>query len=185
MKGLGEKIKSFRKKRGLTLVEISQNTGIDPATLSRIENGKMPGTLDSHMKIAESLGVRLPELYENVLTELHEEKDKKKRERVETFSHSSGAVAELLTTAALQKKMMPLLLRIKPKGRTEEEEFPLSTERFIYILQGELHLRFAGESKNLKKGESLYFTASRLHHFENPSKSQEAQCLSVISPVSL
>src|SRR5688572_14590497 len=116
MKGLGERIKNLRKERNITLVEVASRTGIDQATLSRIENGKMTGTLDSHMKIADVLGIRLPELYDDVLSKISEVKDKLAKQKVETFSHSSGAVAELLTTGILQKKMMPILLKIKAKG---------------------------------------------------------------------
>lgn len=184
MKGLGEKIKFLRKKLGMTIVEVERKTGIDKATLSRMEQGKMEGTLQSHMKIAEALGIRLPELYDNVLNELEQSKDKKAKEKLETFSHSSGAVAELLTAGVLQKKMMPLLLKIKPAGETEKEEYPALTERFIFVLEGSIKLFMGQESKTLKKGESLYFSGSRAHHLQNPFSS-EAQCLSVITPVSL
>ena len=95
MKGLGMRIKELRKARRLTLVEVAKKTGIDQATLSRIENGRMTGTLDSHMKIAAVLNLTLPELYQDVLTIANESKEKETRQKVETFSHSSGAVAEL------------------------------------------------------------------------------------------
>lgn len=184
MKGLGKRIKNLRKKQNLTIVEISQKTGIDPATLSRIENEKMPGTLESHLKIAEALSIRLPELYENVLSEMAESVGQKEKNPAETFTHSSGAVAELLVAGALQKKMMPVLLKLKAEGYTEEEEYPLGTERFIYVFKGTLELRLGSEKRLLHQGESVYFAASRAHACRNPLKT-ETQCLSVITPVSL
>ena len=93
MKGLGIRIRDLRKSKRLTLVEVAKSTGIDQATLSRIENGKMTGTLDSHRRIAETLGVRLTELYDSVMQQLTKPKNKKAQERIETFSHSSGTVA--------------------------------------------------------------------------------------------
>ena len=36
------------------------------ATLSRIENGKMTGTLDSHTNIAAALEISLPVLYKDL-----------------------------------------------------------------------------------------------------------------------
>ncbi len=185
MKGLGNRIKLLRRERKLTLVDVAKKTGIDQATLSRIENSKMTGTLDSHMRIAEALGLRLPDLYEQVLTKIADLREKNARQKVETFSHSSGAVAELLTTGILSKKMMPVLLRIKPKGRTEIEEFPVGTERFLYILSGSVQVRLGREIKVLKEGENLYFNATLPHHFENTSKSSEARCLSIMTPASL
>lgn len=184
MKGLGNRIKTLRKTRKLTLVDVSDKTGIDQATLSRIENGKMTGTLASHMKIAEVLGVRLPDLYEDVLEQIQEVKDKEARRKLETFSHSSGAVAELLTSGVLQKKMMPVLLKLKARGRTESEEFPVGTERFVHVLKGAVHLKLARDARTLKEGESAYFDASLPHHFENAAKT-ESSCLSVMTPASL
>lgn len=184
MKGLGGQIKQFRKERGLTLGEVSKKTGIDQATLSRIEHGKMTGTLDSHMRIAEALGLRLPELYEEVLTRTEQAKEKVACQKIETFSHSSGAVAELLTSGILKKKMTPVLLKIKPRGRTEMEEYPVSTERFLYILKGSVEIRIGNKRRPLKTGECLYLNAAAPHYFTNPSKS-EAWCLSVMTPASL
>ncbi len=184
MKGLGQRIKSLRKAHKLTLVEIAKKTGIDQATLSRIENGAMIGTLESHMKIAETLGLRLPDLYNEVLSKADEAKDRLAKRKLETFAHSSGTVAELLTNNILQKKMMPILLKIKAKGRTTAEEYAPGTERFIYVLKGAADIAVGKDEKALKTGESLYFKASLPHHFANKSKS-ECWCLSVMTPASL
>jgi len=184
MKGLGNRIRSLRKSRKLTLVKIAKTTGIDQATLSRIENGKMTGTLDSHMRIADALGIRLSDLYEETLSKIHEAKDRLAKQKVETFSHSSGAVAELLTSGILQKKMMPILLKIKPGGHTESEEYPLGAERFLYVLKGSLEILTEKDKRTLGSGGSLYFNASLPHHFKSTSKS-ECWCLSVMTPASL
>ena len=184
MRGLGERIQKLRKARRLTLLEIAKKTRIDMATLSRIENGKMTGTLDSHVQIAEALGVRLPELYEQVIDKVYEAKDEKVRKRIETYSHSSGAVAELLTTGVLQKKMMPIVLKLKIGGHTAAEEYSGITERFIYVTKGALEIHLGKATKTLKQGESLYFDASLPHSFRNPLKS-ETEALSVLTPSSL
>lgn len=181
MKGLGQRIKSLRKSRKFTLVEVAKKTGIDQATLSRIENGVMIGTLNSHMKIAEALGLNLPDLYEDVLEKIGEAKDKLVQKKLETFSHSSGAVAELLTSNILQKKMMPVLLKLKSKGRTEVEEYAPGTERFIYAVKGSIVALIGKDERKLNPGESLYFNASAPHHFTNLSRS-ECLVLSVMAP---
>ena len=62
-KSLGARIRELRKEKKLTLVEISKKTGVAQATLSRIETGSMIGTVESHQKIADVIGVSLAELY--------------------------------------------------------------------------------------------------------------------------
>jgi quercetin dioxygenase-like cupin family protein len=111
-------------------------------------------------------------------------KERAARQRIETFSHSSGAVAELLTTGILKKKMMPVLLKIKPKGHTEKEEHPPFSERFAYVLKGTMEIIFGKDKKTLVEGEGLYFDSSLPHTFKNLSSS-ECWCLSVVTPPSL
>jgi transcriptional regulator with XRE-family HTH domain len=186
MKGLGERIRTLRKDARLTIVDLAVKTSIDQATLSRIENGKMTGTLDSHRRIAEALGIRLPDLYDSVTDPKAEAQDKKLAHKLETFSHSSGAVAELLTTAVLQKKMMPVLLKLKVKGHTESEEYSPQTERFLYVAKGQVELILGRdkESRILKQHDSLYFNAANPHQIWNRFKS-ESWVVSVLTPSSL
>ena len=184
MKGLGRRIQWLRKQRKITLVEMAKKTDIDQATLSRMENEKMVGTLDSHMRIARALGLRLPELYDEVVQKLEEVKEKAVRQRVETFSHSSGAVSELLTSGILQKRMMPVLLRVRAGGSTETEEYPSPAERFVYLLKGAVEVKIKNEQKILEPGDSLYFNASIPHSFKSASKT-ESELLSVVTPTSL
>jgi transcriptional regulator with XRE-family HTH domain len=185
MKGLGTNIRSLRKSRGLTLTEVAKRTGIDAATLSRIENGKMTGTLQSHMAIAKALEVRLPDLYESVIeTQARPSNGRGRPEPPEVFSHSGGAVSELLTSNILQKKLMPVRLRLGAQGRTAAEEFPLGTERFVYVLEGHLEVVIKGSPHPIEEGQSLYFNASLPHHFVNKLKTP-CSCLVITSPVSL
>ena len=53
------KIKECRLKSGVTLAELSKETGISPGELSRIENGKRNVTLCTLQKICGPLGLRV------------------------------------------------------------------------------------------------------------------------------
>ena len=184
MKGLGDRIRELRKTRRLTLVQVADKTGIDQATLSRIENEVMTGTLKSHLKIAEVLGVPLPSLYEGAIRAQTSEKERAAKHKFETFFHSTGAVAELLTTGILQKKMVPMLIKLKAKGHTSTEEFPAGSERFLYVLNWAVELFRGKERQLLKAGESLYFNADKPHHFRNAA-GVECRLLSMLTPASL
>ena len=66
MQQLGTHIQQIRKIRKMSLTELAQSSGVQIATLSRIENGKMTGTLGSHMNIAKALGVDITEIYQGL-----------------------------------------------------------------------------------------------------------------------
>ncbi len=59
LKGLFQ-LKQAREDRGLTLSEISRRSGIDLASLSRLESGKNPNpTFETLSRYAHALGLRL------------------------------------------------------------------------------------------------------------------------------
>ena len=66
---IGTNLKKHRKAKGLTLSALAETSSVQIATLSRIENLKMTGTLESHMKIAKALGVEITELYKGIIRE--------------------------------------------------------------------------------------------------------------------
>lgn len=61
---LGRTVRRLRIERNMTLAELSDKTGIQPATLSRMENNKMIGSLDAFNALAEAFGMKLSELFQ-------------------------------------------------------------------------------------------------------------------------
>ncbi len=165
---LGPKIRNLRREKGLTLVEIAGKTGIAQATLSRIETGTMIGTVESHVKIAEVLGVPLAELYTDPDTSCSRVSHTPAHK---TAHHGKSIQREMLTPEYPPKKMSPVLTVLQPNTETPEERAPKGTEKFIYLIQGEVMVKTGGESFTLTPGESLYFEASPAHQVKNVSSS--------------
>lgn len=63
----GERIRDLRKKRGLTLRELSDRTSMTINGLSRVELGHTTPTSFTLEKIAGALGVEVGDLYPKVL----------------------------------------------------------------------------------------------------------------------
>ena len=59
----GHSLKAIRRKKNITLKVMSELTGVQIATISRMENNKMVGALKSYVNIAKVLGLRLSELF--------------------------------------------------------------------------------------------------------------------------
>ena len=60
-----KKIKYFRTSRGLSQKKNALKVGIDQAQYSRIESCKVESTLSSLNKIAESLDIKISDLFNN------------------------------------------------------------------------------------------------------------------------
>ena len=181
---VGEIIHKLRKTRKMTLLELSNESGVALATLSRMENGRMTGTLESHMKICKALETNLPDLYKDLSASKKTVELRPRALRADVFVHDNKAVSEMLASNFMNKKMMPILIKIGKSGRTHSEETKSGSERFVYLLEGKVEANIGENKYDLVKGDSLYFESSLPHYFRNAG-SGEARLVSVTTPPAL
>ncbi len=181
---IGRRVKDLRLAKGMKLIDLARESGVQIATLSRIEHLKMTGTLDSHMRIAAALGVDLTELYREIGRSASPPKVTIRKRHTESFLYNDKASCDILTTNVLDKKMLPVLLRLEPGSRTNTEQAPSGTERFLFVLKGRIEARIDEQPHPLPAGATLYFDASQPHYFMNTGRS-EARALSVTTPAVL
>ena len=178
---IGDLIRSFRKEKAMTLLALSEKSGVALATLSRIENNKMTGTLASHMAICGALDVALPDLYKHLTAEKYTPEVQTAESRTEVFVHDKRSISEILVPKVLDKKMMPIMIKLEPKGSTHMEETNRGTEKFIFVLDGKVEASVGEKVFTLNKGDTLYFESSASHYFKNIGAS-EARLICVSSP---
>ncbi len=180
---IGERLQALRKAQKMSLTELSEKSGVQMATLSRVENKKMVGTLESHIQIAKALGIDVTELYkgltqENAIIDLGTDKN------TDIFTHSEAASFEILTKNVMNKKMMPTLVRIEEDGKTNKEQARGGTEKFIFVLEGRAEVNINDQVFTLHKYNTLYFDGSLPHYFRNIGKGA-LKLICVGTPVSL
>ena len=181
---IGTIIHRIRKDKKMTLLELSVKSGVALATLSRMENGKMTGTLESHVNICQALEVSLPELYKDLIASSQKVEMRAQDTNADVFIHDNRSKSELLVSNSMNKKMLPMLIRISRGGCTHSEETKMGIEKFVYVLDGKLEAVMGKETFHLVKGDTLYFVSSIPHYFKNTGTA-EARLISVISPPAL
>lgn len=177
---IGSKLKLLRGN--MTLTELAKRSDVDKAIVSKIESGKMQGTVECHRKLAEVFGLKLSEFYAFM-----------ENERPEPAEYHAGdaksdvylSFLEILTTIPLAKKMLPTFITLKPGESQHLEETLKKVERFIYVLDGQMDVTVEGKSYQLKKagtsekGDSLYSTSQLRHTLKNTGNSvTRALCIS-------
>ena len=181
---VGTVIRKLRKEAGMTLLQLSESSKVALATLSRVETGKMTGTLQSHMQIAKSFGLTLPQFYSEVDKFKSTQNKPEQEPQANMFVHNKDASSTILTKDIFSKKMLPVLIELKPGAKTHKEELKIGTEKFIYVLSGKIEVTIDASKEVLDKGNTLYFAASQPHHIRNIGKT-DAICLCVVTPASL
>jgi transcriptional regulator with XRE-family HTH domain len=153
---VGPKIRAYRKRRGLSLNEVSRLTGIAASTLSAIELDKSSPTLATLTKIASVFHMKVGAFVDEtlymkaVLCRAGEGQSKESREQ--------GMTARSLTHGLLLNYMQAEIVEL------EEGPGPLlpagtMSDRFIYCIGGECTATVDRESYLLRKGDSLYVVA--------------------------
>lgn len=180
---MDQKLK-LRLEQKLSLTALSQKSGVQIATLSRIEHGQMTGTLESHLQIAKALGVEILSLYENL--QQPDEPITPSHQVEHTVIQTNAKVTyEILAKQPSTKKMLPRLLRIEPKSSTTQTTLPAGyRESFIFMLEGSILIQLKEQKIALLNESSFYFNSAQPHFFINESD-VPAKLLMITTPVIL
>ena len=184
VRSVGERLRALRQARKMTLVSLAKVAGVDVATISRIETGKMSGTLESHIRLANALGSKLTELYAGIeeIRAARAATVLPSTQRKDVYVHEAGKSSiTLLTSDIMQKQLMPVLVTVQAGGTTQREEAKVGTEKFLYVLEGTLEARVGDETHVLKRGSSLYLDAAVPHSFKNTGRTA-AKFIAVVTP---
>ncbi|MBU1038125.1 MAG: XRE family transcriptional regulator, partial [Candidatus Omnitrophica bacterium] len=157
---VGEAIHKLRKEKKMTLLELSVKSGVALATLSRMENGRMTGTLESHINICKALDISLTDIYKDLMISSGKVEVEARKAGTGVFVHNKRASSEMLAANSFNKKMVPIMIKIAKGGDTHPEQTKAGTEKFIYVLDGKLEADIGEIKYKLVKGDTLYFESS-------------------------
>ena len=178
---LGLKIRDIRREKKVTLIELSRLTEVAQATLSRIETGLMIGTVESHEKIAEALGVSLAQLYEGIDKRYNRIAHQNASDQRKVTAKTDDMCCELLTHEISKKKMIPLLITLAGHGKSQMEETERGVEKLFFVLEGSVKMLVGEKEYLLSPQDTLYFDGSIPHQIINGGAKQ-AKLFCTISP---
>ena len=175
---IGEKIKNLRLYCNLTQEELADRCELTKGYISQLENDLTSPSIATLIDILYALGTDLQEFFSDVDKE--EKISFNKNEFIEKATEDY--VLNWLVPNAQKNNMEPIHMLLK-EGRGTEEDFPHEGEEFGYVIKGELTIILGKRKIKVKKGESFYYTANKVHRILNAGKS-DAEFIWVSSPPS-
>lgn len=164
-KGLSETVRQRRLAAKLTLKQLSTLSGLAASTLSKIEHGQISPTYGNILRLANGLGVDVAELFSDRTVVLPLGRRSITRQS-EGIRHDTRCYQyELLCADLSQKRMIPLVTRIRARAITDFPDLlKHAGEEFIFVLSGsvEVHTELY-EPLSLAEGDSCYFDSSMGH----------------------
>ena len=180
---IGREVRAYRKKKNITVADLSETTGLSIGMLSKIENGNTSPSLTTLQSLANALSVPLTSFFRGFEEEraaVHtkagegvelEREGTRANHQYNLLGHSgansSGVIVE------------PYLITLN----AESDVFPTFQHggiETIYMLEGEVDYRHGEKVYSLKPGDTLFFDADAPHGPETLVK-LPARYLSVIS----
>jgi transcriptional regulator with XRE-family HTH domain len=154
---LGPRLRALRARRGLTLAELSEATGISTSTLSRLESGLRRPSLEQLLPLARVHGVTLDELVDAPATG-------DPRINLRPIQAGGGAVVLPLSRRPGGIQAYKFVL---PRG--DDGAVPdLRTHEgwdWVYVLDGVLRLALGDQDLRLRPGEAAEFDCRTPHWF--------------------
>jgi transcriptional regulator with XRE-family HTH domain len=155
---LGDRLRSAREVRGLTLDQLSASTGISKAHLSRLESGARQPSVGILVELAASLGTRVGTL-------LGEDAE---GAPLATFTpdapRHTAAGLEIASSSGFPDSRALEVLRVHVPGhRPPSPPVRHRGEEWIYVLHGTLALEFDSMLYELHKDMAAHFDATRPH----------------------
>jgi len=169
---IGIKIKELRKSRDISVESLAEESNISIDLMKNIENGEIVPSLTPLTKIARALGVRLGTFLDDAPQTGPVIVKKGKSEQVMYFSgegnQSDVSALEFHSLGAGKndRNMEPFIIDVF----TNEGEFKLSShegEEFVYVLEGEIEVKYGQDSHVLSKGDSIYYDSIIPHHLHS------------------
>ncbi|MBB6037942.1 XRE family transcriptional regulator [Phytomonospora endophytica] len=149
---VGPRLRELRRRRGLTLAELAERTGVNQSTLSRLEGGARKPTLELLLPLAEVYAVPLDDLVGAPRTG-------------DPRIHPRPVVRDGMTYVPLSSPggVAAHKLVIPPRPGAEPELKTHEGFEWVYVISGRLHLVLGDRDLVLKAGEAAEFDTHLPH----------------------
>ncbi len=169
-------LRRIREKRGLSLDQLSELTGVSKSMLRQIEMGKSSPTIATIWKIANGLRLSFTALLRKPIT----------RAEVRPFRSDQP-----LTGASAHYRLYPLIpfdpqqsfetyyVEIDPGTVFRGEPHAGNVYEYVFVLRGAMQVAVAGEIYPIKENEFLQFQANCPHEYQCLGKKMAAAMMQI------
>ncbi|MBW6475373.1 MAG: cupin domain-containing protein, partial [Anaerolineaceae bacterium] len=175
---VGNNLRSFRTKRGLSLRALAERSGLNVNTLSLVENGKSSPSVSTLQQLAQALDVPITVFFETEQVDKRVVFTPAEQRPLATFGSTQ---MQNLGKDLAGKVVQPFVVTLQPGMGSGDRMIVHTGHEFVYCLEGSIHYQIGQEAFNLQKGDSIVFEAHLPHCWENNGE-EVAQVLLTLYP---
>ncbi|KUO77272.1 MAG: MerR family transcriptional regulator [Desulfosporosinus sp. BRH_c37] len=156
---LGDKIRTKRMEKQLTLKDLAKRTGVTQGFLSQVERGLTDPSITSLRRIAHALDVPI---FYFLMEEDESSPVVRKNERKVLKFPDSHLTFELLSPD-LNRSLEMMMARLEPGAVTCDVPLTHPGEENILVLQGQMKIQIGDDLQILEEGDSIYYYSGIPH----------------------
>ncbi len=162
---IGQRIKTLRKQKALSLAELSNLTGFDVDLLSRIENNEIQPQLGTLIKLSKALDSAFGRLVSGVGNKLYcitRRNEQKVISRSTSLKGRKHAYTYKSLAPEVKGRHMEALI-VQLEENVDDGPSIHEGEEFIYVLDGQVSLKIGEDHFQLDPGDSAYYLSTTPH----------------------
>ena len=177
----GEKLRSVREKKHLTLRMVAQSAGVSESLVSQIERNRVSPAIDTLLSLANVLDINLEYLFEEY-TRTRPVQIIRSGER-RTMNEDEVIYEEVSQPSEKdgQNSIESYYITIPVGSRTHRGNYGHLGKEMGLILEGQAKLHYQNKEYILKEGDSVTYSAGAPHTLENYGD-KPLKALWVVSP---
>jgi transcriptional regulator with XRE-family HTH domain len=176
---VGAQLQAVRRRRGWSLRELAEASGLSLTTVHQIETGRTSPGLGTLQSLASALGVSLGALFDgNGLTAPAVYLAAGDRPGIAV----PGGRLERLASGLASQRLRGLVLTLGPRRETGPTPIAHPGQELVLGLEGACVVEVAGRRHSVKAGDSLLFEATQPHRASNPGPRRARILLVLYAP---
>jgi len=177
----GEKLRTVRERKGLTLKAVAARAGVSESLVSQIERNRVSPSIDTLLLLAEILEIDPDYLFSDLKQKRNIDIVRKEESRSIVTPQVTYRQLSILQDEVEEYSIEAFLMEITPGCENGSEEYGHRGKEFGYILEGEGILSYGDEEYRLRQGDSTAFSSDMPHLLKNQGK-KPLKALWVITP---
>ncbi len=163
-KSFGQKVRTFRKEKGLSIEDLSRETGYPADMLDKVEKDAVVPPVSMVIQLSRIFRIDVEQLETEDEKKASRRRAKSHKKRVESYAYTP------LTAPGSDKHLRAYLVTIDPETAHRGVEYHHEGEEFIFVLRGGLTIQIGENVSVLDPGKSIHFNSSLHHKLSNTTK---------------
>ena len=164
---IGERIRGLRIARGLSIADVSKQSGIVESTIYSIESHMISPPLGNLVSLAKVFDVSVGDFFGDSGDSPYcivRSGDRKTVSRFNSTDGTSGGYSyEALGQQKKNRHMEPFLVTLTPTESSQVEPNQHIGEEILFVLEGKVDVRLLDRTEILNPGDSIYYDSTMPH----------------------